>query len=83
MDGDISAVCPLVVPIDTELTAYEGYISVQGAGAYASSLWLKLTGLPPGGGGRCAGATLALSEELADILQVSAVSFAGMDGGVR
>lgn len=69
MNCELTAVCPLLVPIDAALTLFEGYITLQGiAGAYSSSLWLQLSGVEPGGGS-CHGATLVTSQELAQLIE--------------
>lgn len=66
--------CHLVVPVNMEATAYEGFLAIPEAGHLETSMWISMMGIDP----RAAtleGVRLEVSEELADLLQVCNPSF--------
>jgi hypothetical protein len=64
-------VFPLILPCNEDATAWEGFLSLPGAGSLRSTLWLRLrqagSAAPAKG---LQGAELQCSPELLDLLEV-------------
>ena len=62
-------VFPLILPCNEAGSAWEGFLTLPGAGSLRSALWLRLCHLPADGK-RLQGAQLQCSPELVDLLEV-------------
>jgi FANCL UBC-like domain 1 len=59
----------LIVPVNAEATAYEGFLSIPEAGHLQTSLWIRMIGVDPQKR-TLENARLEVSEEFSDLLQV-------------
>lgn len=62
-------VFPLVAPCNEEGTAWEGFLTLAGAGSQRTALWLRLS-CQDAAGGSLKDAQLECSPELLDLLEV-------------
>ena len=66
-------VFPLMVPCSEDGSAWEGFLTLPGAGSLCSALWLRMCHLPCAASGAqktLQGAQLQCSPELVDLLEV-------------